>query len=65
MSNLDFLNKLLKIYYEEWKTSSVFEDVILKEIYGGANKKRPKILSEIEVHQFTLHGQAPTVSNLE
>lgn len=61
---MEFINKLVTIYYQEWKTSKVFEELILKEIYAGANKKRPSVLSEIEVHKFQLHGTAPTISNL-
>lgn len=63
--DLDFLNKLLSIYYQEWKSSDVFKEVVLKEIYAGANKDRNEALSEIEALKFELHGNAPTVSNLE
>lgn len=38
--------------------------MILKEIYAGANKKRPNVLSEIEVNKFKLYGEAPTLKNL-
>lgn len=59
------MNKLLSIYYNEWKTSEVFKDLLLKEIYISANKDRPAMLSEIEVLKITLHGKAPELFRLE
>ena len=61
----EFLNKLLGIYFQEWKSSPVFNEFITKEIYIIANKDNPDIVSEVEVLKVALHGKAPTFHRLE
>ena len=56
-----WFSKAIQVFYNEWKTSEVFQNFILKEIYLIANKGRPKVLSEIEVNKVTLHGKAPEI----
>ena len=59
------MNLLLGIYYQAWKTSPVFQDFILKELYVTANKDNPDIISEVEVHRVILHGRGPELHRLE
>jgi hypothetical protein len=47
------------VFYNEWKTAPVFNNFIRKEIFIVANKGRPSMLSEIEVHEVKLFGKAP------
>lgn len=63
--DLEFLNTLFAIYYESWKSSKVFEELLLKEIYISANKDRSKAVSEIQVLKMTFHGSAPELFRLE
>eukprot|EP00347_Sterkiella_histriomuscorum_P009530 403340855 len=65
LESANWFNKALSVFYQEWKSSQVFQNFILKEIYLVANKGRPKVLSEIEVHKVTLHGKAPEFQKIQ
>ena len=50
------MNRLVRVYYEGWKSTTLFRDLIKKEIFIAANKDRPDVISEIELLSFNLYG---------
>ena len=54
--DLEFVNRLVRVYYEGWKSTTLFRDLIKKEIFIAANKDRPDVISEIELLSFNLYG---------
>lgn len=51
-SELEIVNRLLKVLYRGWKPALPFRQMIMKEIYTSANEDRSEYVSEIQVLDF-------------
>lgn len=56
---------LLKVLYEAWKQSDPFKRLVLEEIYTAANLDRPFEVSEIQMIDMTMEGDAPQLENVK
>ena len=57
--SLKWLNMLLNVLWEAWKTAKPFHRLIVEEIYVAINKGRPNFLSEVVIVGMMLEGQSP------
>lgn len=51
------------MFWNNWKSSSVFKYFIKNTITIAANRKRSKFLQRVEVLDVTIGGKAPELSN--
>lgn len=61
----DWLNKLLYVYTEEWKTSSKFQTYICNKIAKKLNKDNPQFIGSILVSDFKYDGAAPYLKDFK
>jgi hypothetical protein len=59
--NAKWLNVLIQVYLDEWRTSDKFQDYICKKIAKKLNKDNPGFIGSISVKDFRYFGQAPSV----
>lgn len=62
---MDAFNQTLKVFWEVWKSSPTFQNVVMKDMYNSLNKKRPDMLSEIIVTDYEHRGKAPRISDIK
>ena len=55
------VEKLLKVLFNDWKESEYFKGKIKKLLLRTFNKKRATMLSEIEVVEFKIIGDPPSI----
>jgi hypothetical protein len=55
------VEKLIKVLYNDWKESEYFKGKIKKMLLRTFNKKRAAMLSEIEVVEFKIIGDPPSI----
>ena len=56
---------MISVFYNEWKTSPVFKNFVMKELFITLNKGRSKMLTEIELLDVKLHGKAPELLKVQ
>lgn len=54
-----FLNNLLEVFFEAWKTAEVFQRLVAEASYVPMNLNRDKNLGEIKIEGMKLEGKAP------
>lgn len=59
--NAQWVNNLLEVYIEEWKTSPKFQEYICKKLAKKLNKDNPNCVGNITVRDFSYSGPAPNI----
>ena len=59
--NAQWINSLLEVYIEEWKTSPKFQEYICKKLSKKLNKDNPNFVGNIAVRDFSYSGPAPNI----
>ena len=59
--NANWLNSLLQVYIEEWRTSPKFQEYICKKLAKKLNKDNPSIIGNISVREFSYSGTSPVI----
>lgn len=59
-----FINKLVEVLFEAWKSAEVFHKLIADVSYVPLNKNRDKSLGEIKIEGMKLEGKAPELLKL-
>jgi len=54
-----FINKLVEVLFEAWKTAEVFHRLIADVSYIPLNKNRDQSLGEIKIEGMKFEGKAP------
>jgi hypothetical protein len=56
---IDCMNQALRVFWEVWKSSSVFKASVMRDIYDTLNNNRPSVIDEIIVTSYEHRGPPP------
>ena len=54
-----------KVLYEAWKNSAPFKRLVLNEVYIATNLGRPSSISEIQMLEMIMEGNAPQLETIK